>query len=473
MPSTYNRLILGAGTTAATYLSFFPPQPDEKVGVIGMPDPWSRRGDHRMGQPPHLLMLPLAHPQRAPAFPPHSTATATVDDDAIEPPSDPFLRSDDFAHQIVWPAVTFRQARVESVTRVTEGLKVSYQYENGPRKFLYASKVVVATGPGPARGTALFDGNAPLGTFQTGDGYLDHSVAPDLSGKDVMVQGGSATAAWSVEKALGLGARRVYWIHRAQDPDDLETRFKDAFPAGKRNEWLKKLEEQTGRVTRHLAEPVATRWTGQALEVRFKDNEPAPIEVSQFVAALGAGNTADYLGTIRGELRPIVDNEGHLHTDADCILAYTDPPREQVLVIGAGVFRLPGTSPAQYTKSNEYLPRAARPPEGIPTIIATLATLCRYLERSKSAWLDINLANFSDLDNHFRQGVARTFATVLAHKTGAPLALTTRFVTDQVVGTRIMKTSPYGITVEELGELYNNITTIPEMELRGMLRAFE
>jgi hypothetical protein len=48
MPSTYDRLILGAGSTAATYLSFFPPQPGEKVGVIGMPDPWSRRGEHRI-----------------------------------------------------------------------------------------------------------------------------------------------------------------------------------------------------------------------------------------------------------------------------------------------------------------------------------------------------------------------------------------------------------------------------------------
>jgi hypothetical protein len=472
MPSTYDRLILGAGTTAATYLGFFPPQPSEKVGVIGMPDPWSRRGAHRMGQPPHLLMLPLAEPHRAPAFPPHSAQTATVDDDAADPPSDPFLRSDAFAEQIAFPGVKYRRALVQTVTRVVEGLKVSYEYEGGARKYLFARKVVVATGPGAARGTQLYDAEAPPGVFRTGDAYLDESVADDIRGKVVMVQGGSATAAWSVEKALRSGAGHVYWIHRPQGQDDIETRFEDAFPAGKRNDWLKELETRTARVTRHLAEPVSTQWTKGELEVKFKGNAILPIRVHQFVAALGAGATADYLGSIRDELVPIVDTDGHLHTDADCVLAYSDP-RQQVLVIGAGIFRLPGKDASLYVKGNEYLPTAARPPEGIPTIIATLATLCRYLQKSKSAWLDVNLANFADLDNHFRQGVARTFATVLTHRTGRPLALTSRFVTDQVVGTRIMKTSPYGITVDELATLYYNIAKHDESELRVMLHAFE
>jgi hypothetical protein len=473
MPSTYDRLILGAGSTAATYLSFFPPQPSEKVGVIGMPDPWSRRGTHRMGQPPHLLMLPLAEPQRAPAFPPHSAQTATVADDASDPPSDPFLRSNEFAAQIAFPGVKFRRARVASVTRISEGLKVSYEYAGGAKKFLHARKVVVATGPGAARDTALYDEAAPDGVFFTGDAYLDDDVADDLRDKSVMVQGGSATAAWSVEKALRSGAEHVYWIHRAQGHDGLEKRFGDAFPAGKRNDWLKQFEAQiNSRLTRHLAEPISTRWTDGALEVKFKDDRLQPIRVSQFVAALGADFTADYLGDIRNDLVPIVDTEGHLHTDADCVLAYTDS-RQQVLIIGAGIFRLPGKDSALYTKGNEYLPRAGRPPEGIPTIIATLATLSRYLQRSKSAWLDVNLANFADLDNHFRQGVARTFGTVLSHRTGRPLALTSRFVTDQVVGTRIMKTSPYGITIEELAELYGNIATKDARELTVMLQAFE
>lgn len=473
MPSTYDRLILGAGTTAATYLGFFPPQSGEKVGVIGMPDPWSRRGDHRMGQPPHLLMLPLAHPQRAPEFPPHSTQTATVADDAADPPSDPFLRSDDFARQqIALPDVKYRRAWVASVTRIPEGLKVSYEYESGAKKYLYARKVVVATGPGAPREASIYDETAPPGVFHTGDAYLDANVADDIRGKSVMVQGGSATAAWSVEKALRSGAGHVYWIHRPQGQDDIESRFGDAFPAGKRNDWLKEFERRTERVTRHLAEPVSTQWSKGELVVAFKGNAIPPIRVHQFVAALGAGATADYLGSIRDELVPIVDTDGHLHTDADCVLAYTDA-RQQVLVIGAGIFRLPGKDSSLYVKGNEYLPRAGRPPEGIPTIIATLATLSRYLQKSKSAWLDINLANFADLDNHFRQGVARTFATVLTHRTGRPLALTSRFVTDQVVGTRIMKTSPYGITVEEIAALYDNIATRDEGELRVMLNAFE
>ena len=36
----YDRIVIGAGTTAAVYLSFFPPRRGEKVGVIGAPEPW-------------------------------------------------------------------------------------------------------------------------------------------------------------------------------------------------------------------------------------------------------------------------------------------------------------------------------------------------------------------------------------------------------------------------------------------------
>jgi hypothetical protein len=466
MPSTYNRLILGAGTTAATYLSFFPPRPDEKVGVIGMPDPWSRRGEHRMGQPPHLLMLPLAQPSRAAAFPAHRRLSPSVPDDANEPPSDPFLKSNVFAEQIAFD-VKYRHARVTSVTRISQALKVSYQYsDSGAKKYLHAREVIVATGPGPAQQTPVYTNGAPDGVFRTGDAYLDHHVA--VRGKVVAVEGGSATAAWCAEKALLGEVDRVYWFTRKKAGEGIPERFAQAFPAGKRNDWL----NGHPKVTMLVANVVGTEWAAEKLRVRFQNADPADLLVDQYVAALGAEETAQYLDDdIRNDLAPIVDTEGHLHPDGNCVLAYHDS-KDEVLIVGAGIFRLSGAQPQSYTKSNEYLPRAARPPEGVPTIIATLGTLCRYLRHSKSAWLDINLANFADLDDHFRRGIAQTFGVVLSHRTGAPLELTSRFVTDQVVGTRIMKSSPYGISLEELATLYDNITGQDSRELSAMLRAF-
>jgi hypothetical protein len=83
--------------------------------------------------------------------------------------------------------------------------------------------------------------------------------------------------------------------------------------------------------------------------------------------------------------------------------------------------------------------------------------LTRYL-RGSSRWLDINLANFSDLDDHFSMGVARSFArTMLDHVENYSVDQVARFITDQVIGTRIMRTSPYGIKVEELTELKRQI----------------
>src|SRR5262249_27094447 len=155
--------------------------------------------------------------------------------------------------------------------------------------------------------------------------------------------------------------------------------------------------------------------------------------------------------------KAIVDTKKHLHPSGEAILGYY-AKGGRLLVVGAGSYKVdarklgdPREAPARYAKGNEYLPTAARPPEGIPTIIATIATLTRYLDDGASRWLDINLANFSDLDEHFSEGIGWAFTQVaLPHLRRVDPRLVARFITDQVVGTRIMKTSPYGITVDEL-----------------------
>ncbi|MDY7233106.1 hypothetical protein [Hyalangium rubrum] len=484
--STYDRIVIGAGTTAAVYLSFFPPREHEKVGVIGTPEPWAKRGHHQMGQPPPLLMLPLEEPDRPEGFDPHTSRTPLPSLD--RPPQEPFLRSDRFARQIPLNARPdesmgqfannkYRHAWVESVTWVIDRFKVSYRYAAGEKagrtKYLYARQVIAASGPGPASQTQNYDEAAPLGVYHTGDGYLNEQVA--VRGKAVAVEGGSATAAWSVEKALLGGANHVFWFTRpgedkkgSKDLVELgahglarlvEARFSAAFPAGDRNLWLKRCPAIT-----QIVGTLKAKWSTQEQRLILAFDSGLNVAVDQYVAAVGASETAPYLGELRNGLKAIVDTEGHLHPSGNAILGYTGH-KGQLLVVGAGTFKMDPKKvdqhPKFYAQGNEYLPTAARPPEGIPTIIASIATLTRYLTGGGSRWLDINLGNFSDLDVHFSEGIARAFAQVALQMThGFSLERVTQFLTDQVIGTRIMKSSPYGITLEEMIALYQNLRTM-------------
>lgn len=482
----YDRIVIGAGTTAAVYLSFFPPREREKVGVIGTPEPWGGRGQHRMGQPAHLLMLPLEEPVRPDGFAPHSGATGQPARDRS--PTEPFLRSDVYAQQIPlrqglrgkgtfggngYRASKYRHAWVESVRWVGDRFKVSYKYgeqNSNLIKHHYAREVIVATGPGPAQhNRKLTTAAPPQGVYYTGDGYLNDSV--QVRGPVVAVEGGSATAAWAVEKALLGGAQHVFWFTRPNPPDSLEKRFAAAFPAGDRNVWLK----QQPNISRLVCQLDQVAWTNQCSggqhRLRLKFTEGHEFFVDQYVAAVGATETAEFLGDLRNEMKPVLDEDGHLHPSGTAILAYRGRTKP-FWIVGAGVFKVtkgrdlgqevferPWANPQGYSRGNEYLPTAARPPEGIPTIIASIAALTRYAGGGSSRWLDINLGNFSDLDAHFSMGIGRAFAAVALASLPEDYSLekVARFITDQVIGTRIMRSSPYGIKVEEMVELYRQL----------------
>ncbi|AFE04095.1 hypothetical protein COCOR_01484 [Corallococcus coralloides DSM 2259] len=426
-----------------------------------------------MGQTPNLLMLPLDLSVRPEGFEPHSRATGVPRRDVA--PTDPFLSSNVYAEQIPldehgggkgtfggngYRASKYRDARVSSVTWLGTHFKVSYTY--GPananrHKYLFARRVIVASGPGPAA-TTRYAENTPLGVYCTGDTYLNHNV--QLRGRVVAVEGGSATAAWAVEKALLSGAAHVYWFTRPGQ-GTLEDRFAAAFPAGDRNVWLK----YQPNVTRLVGTIAESEWVMRGsvatdrLRLLFQSGHE--FFVDQYVAAVGATETGGFLAPqLTDGLTAIVDTHGHLHPSRSAILAYAGV-EGRLMIVGAGVFKVssnarrPQVDPSRYARGNEYLPTAARPPEGIPTIIASLATLTRYLHGGASRWLDVNLANFGDLDEHFAMSVARSFVRVVLPEVGTySVEQIARFIADQVIGTRIMKTSPYGVKVEELAEIH-------------------
>lgn len=466
----FDRVIIGAGTSAAVYMCFFPVQRGESVLLIGGLEPWSKRGTHYMGQPPHLLMLPRAYPVRGARFPPLRSGDGPPDSRAQQAPQAPFLRSDHYAEQV--RAIIGQHFRVDGqvtkVTRTSRGYKIDLL---APLPFdsaahvpmsVTAGLVVVASGTGDPRASRVYkrEFDQVEGLFVPGDAYVDESV--QVRPGVIAVEGSSATAAWAVEKALGArGTQGIVWIARV-DPDreknTLEQRFGAAFPAGGRNNWLLAQAEKITRIIANVDRAELIRRSGGVgLKVHFTNG--VAIDVDQYVAAIGAEDGGSYLGELRATLRPIVDERGHLHVERDAVLGYLSEDRT-LLMVGAASYQL--GSKQKYAKSNEYLPRAARPPEGIPTIIATISALTHYIAGGASRWLDLNLASFKDLDAHYQSGLARYLSLNIWQGLGgfrSPYTVEqiSRFITDQVIGSRIMKTSPYGVSVEEVDTLYEHL----------------
>jgi hypothetical protein len=283
-----------------------------------------------------------------------------------------------------------------------------------------------------------------------------------------------------VGKAL-RAAKRVYWFTRPSsrgtlsEEQYLAERFRQAFPAGDRNEWIK----QQKRVFWMVDAVKTSKLVDGKLTVEFKDAK-CTLSVDQYVAAIGAAESASYLGDLLDRLEPIIDRDGHVHPDGDAVLAYKGTDSD-LWIVGAGVFKVadrrldsPSAKPKLYTRSNEYLPTAARPPEGVPTIIASMAALTRYLPGGRARHADPNLGNFTDTDRYFKQALAESLAVVVGAQVVEHygLELVARFMTDNFIGNRIMKSSPYGVTLEELETLYANILERGPAELQTMLEAW-
>jgi hypothetical protein len=167
-----------------------------------------------MGQPPGefesraWLRQPIAFVDDADAFTPSNAFAATVA----------------LSHGTAAPRI---RARVLSVTTHRDAewrvdgasLRVELETAEG-RRFLYAKRLDMATGPGPQRliDEELFGGPHDLAAL-AGDGrllYADTHLKSgvDPRGGDVVVLGGGASSAWNVELAAKGGAT-VLWIARS------------------------------------------------------------------------------------------------------------------------------------------------------------------------------------------------------------------------------------------------------------------
>jgi hypothetical protein len=489
----FNRIIIGTGTSAAVYLCYYPREADEDVAVIGGADPWSRRGSHRMGQPPQLLELPmdtgpnssfsqavrsskfeapvtpLKAPSRVPRLESHYTPLAP----SKEAPEGPFLSSSRYAATVAEIVGPYKPIK-DTVTKVSGGNPFTVELGSGTE--YTAKSVIVASGPGSARSSKAYNPAYDKQTiFISGEAFLDEEIPVAREGL-VCVEGGSATAAWAVEKALRGGAEGVFWFTRpGPEAKVLEERFAAAFPAGGRNDWLLKSAD---KIVWSIGEVVSSAHDGKRIAVTFKNG--MVVTCDQYVAALGAAGGLNYIEEgLRGTLEPVIDDKGHLDLAKKAVLGLANSDKT-LLAVGPVLYE----KHKNYADANQILPRAARPPEGIPTIIATIGALRRYLGGGEGKWVDFNLKSFADLDEYFVNTVGFFLAANVDREqlniAGYSIEQVARFVSDQIAGTRVMKSSTFGVTEDELSNVfdqiwdfaYKHLGSAREAEWKPMLDAY-
>ncbi|MEZ4399302.1 MAG: DUF4157 domain-containing protein [Kofleriaceae bacterium] len=220
---TFKRIILGGGSGAVTDAATLPAAAGAKLGpgaVAHLPDvivvqakaePWGTRADMPSGQTPGELDNPV-----------FKVSDFAVDQHAYAPSS------------AIGDAVVV--ARVEHGVATYDGAATgAVEVEPSPGawrapmrvmidgKYWYGDAVDVVAGIGPARKLGTHQLSATDEATMAGDKrvvYGDDHLADIKPGvPEVLVTGGSATAAWNAEAAARSGAGKVYWIHRPSAPE--------------------------------------------------------------------------------------------------------------------------------------------------------------------------------------------------------------------------------------------------------------
>lgn len=402
-------IVIGTGISATAWLASL--RGRDHVTVMGGSHLWQQMDpQHQMGQPAPLLTGNLLPGPRR--LLPQDRGT--------------FMLSRDFARIVDATLRHHHHARIPSslVTRILPVQIADYRYvvevavQGVPYRFL-CHNVVVALGPGPSRALTVKRGGededvnvgAMQGRVVGGTEFLSPTWRMPGGGtgenRTVAVYGGSATASWAVEQAEIRGMVVRSWFTRpgsGASAWDAGARFRDAFPAGNRNQGVQQrfanIREVRKLVRVQLLEPmvgtpcIAITFEGQDGETRVEI-------VDLLVYALGA----DHLG--EGGIREMIGGDLHNRLVAfydrnqvisvsRSLLAIGTPDRSLMIVGSALSSRagFGGDGPdltlqngdpgslnglGSYASIAETLPQAARPAEGIAMVMAGVEALNEFI----------------------------------------------------------------------------------------------
>jgi hypothetical protein len=278
----YSQIIVGAGTSALTYL-YCTMQSGQglqaisgRTLVIGDTELWARnRPDHLMGQPQELL-YPINAPRRADASLSALPQTLSPHLERQNPGTANYLKAGDYVHQLdrdqpgqraglkqdiarigedTGRPVDFQQGKVYKVTRPGGTFLVKARVgPDGTDTTFRGDRVIIASGPGPARTPSsariaiseedlqfLRQNPRSYPEIINGDDfyYQDHDFATGRGTTfrpGICIYGSSATSSWDVANALAHEAAWLCWVARSG--------FADANPVGRNSHLLLYAAEQ-------------------------------------------------------------------------------------------------------------------------------------------------------------------------------------------------------------------------------------
>jgi hypothetical protein len=468
------RVIIGQGTATEVY-RYTAASKDWETIVIGPRGLWSvLPGEHKMGQPAHLLSLPG---QNVPAYQSASGKTAKgmanfLDVHSYQQGLLELAKANDKRSGLVTltqgkkgQTINLAACKVESVEREFNRTTLLVTTAN-PRLTLRVDQVVIGTGIGPQRTPEGADikivgkPDPSVGFKQILEAAEYFAAAPPY-GKEVMIFGGGATAAWVAAEAMER-ATRLKWIARKSSRGNSDPFAGGTLP-GDRNFQVISLTtplRAIANVTEIKYLPAAyagkRRLRGPKLRVtvQAEGKPPQVCVVDQFVYSLGGDQFAE--GSIRRmvapdlirALEPVRDKSQAL-SDGKGTLALATPGRE-LLVIGAAVYNFETYAMPRQPAPMSTLPRNAQVLDGIAMVVASVSALNNYIPIKQDAKANVVECsiNFNTADkNQLSCYVAAFYPELAADKANA--------IVDEVVLQRSDKAPgrEFGVTEAEFNEI--------------------
>ncbi len=436
--STHKMLVVvGAGTAAWTYLRTCQLDPDiSHIMVLGNRGYWSKV-THRLAQTEHLLALPdeqsapYIDPEllnQAAGIAPTDTRSAYMDSTAYQ------ATMDSFAETTV-KLLTARGLDIyfdckAEITHIDRDPRAPHAFSiklNGVTQSIPADQIIIATGAGPERHLTqeLYDGlyrscSNPDERHMARSrvlGYTDAlaDTAHDrLTGKDILIYGGGATAAWVAEMAESTGTPCA-WVAK--------NGFGAALTAGPRVESILARTKgiQAHATITHIAFAAKAGEEGKLMvSLAYATGETRTVVTDYLVNSIGQDQHKyglDALSMILSpglchELNPVVDmnhNSGDTHEHDQVAWA---TPCKSLMVIGAAqssFYQPDSTSTRSSLSVSRILPKGGQVAVTLPGVVASVCALTNYMpisQRSKTGvckliGLNLNLLNATQLAVYF------------------------------------------------------------------------
>jgi hypothetical protein len=296
----------------------------------------------------------------------------------------------------------------------------------------------------------------------SGSEYVKEGAVLAPLGSKIAIEGPSATAAWAYQKALlaGYSSGDIYWFTR-------NSNFDTAFPSGGRNRDIQETSKGNRYTGKLLTKGIIV---GDKVHLFFEDDPEVHI-IDQYIVAIGAdikglsGAWSILSEETKDKLEAIYDTNKYFSDDEERTIIGLASEDKSLLVVGVATYKmlkeknqvdsveikLTSTKTRErthilqgehlkYVQANKTLPTNACPPEGIPTVIATIEALNNYMPLGvmKGERINYNLANRTQLAAY----IAREYPNL-------PPSIANKFVED-IVKLRTNPLKPFGMDQEAI-----------------------